>query len=436
MNAYPKLLKHKLLMIIRKMADSPEPFVCSPGKDFTRKRKLDFETMCKIIIGMNGNSLRKGLYEYFNYDVNAATTPAFCQQRAKLNENTFKHMFNSFTASTSKLKLHKNYRLLAVDGSALNIHYAPDNPDTYVKRTCNSKGYNALHLNALYDLKNKLYADGLVQPGKAMNECQALCDMVDRSSVAGNVLVIGDRGYESYNVFAHVMEKSWKYLIRVKDKDSNGITKALDLPKTEEFDTTVTVQLSRSSSMITKASLPFHKLIPQRSQFDYLDNALDNYPITFRILRFKISENTYRMVFTNLTIGEFSFDEIDDLYQLRWGVETSFRELKYAIGLTSFHSKKVAFILQEIYARLIMYNFCEMITMQVIIQQKDTKHVYQVNFTAAIDFCKKFFCTWKNEHPPDIEALIRKNILPIRKGRMFQRFIRRGRTISFNYRTV
>jgi hypothetical protein len=142
------------------------------------------------------------------------------------------------------------------------------------------------------------------------------------------------------------------------------------------------------------------------------------------------------MVFTNLTIDEFSFDEIDDLYQLRWGVETSFRELKYAIGLTSFHSKKVAFILQEIYARLIMYNFCEMITMQVIIQQKYTKHVYQVNFTAAIDFCKKFFCTWKNKHQPDIEALIRKNILPIRKGRMFQRFIRRGRTISFNYRTV
>ena len=25
---------------------------------------------------------------------------------------------------------------------------------------------------------------------------------------------------------------------------------------------------------------------------------------------------------------------------MRWGIETSFRELKYAVGLTSFHSKK------------------------------------------------------------------------------------------------
>lgn len=436
MNAYPKLLKHKLLMIIRKMADSPEPFVCSPGKDFTRKRKLDFETMCTMIIGMNGNSIRKALYEYFDYDVNAATNPAFCQQRAKLNENTFKHLFNAFTAATSKLKLHKDYRLLAIDGSALNIHHVPDSPDTYVKHTCNAKGYSALHLNALYDLKNKLYADCLVQHGKAMNEYQALCDMVDRSSISSDVIVIGDRGYESYNVFAHVMEKGWKYLIRVKDKDSNGITKALDLPETDEFDTTVTVQLSRNNSKKTKASLPFHKFVPWSSQFDYLDNSLDHYTMTFRILRFKISEDTYRMVFTNLFADEFSFDEIDGLYSLRWGVETSFRELKYAIGLTSFHSKKVAFILQEIYARLIMYNFCEMITMQVTIRQKCTKHVYQVNFTAAIDFCKKFFCTRENEHPPDIEALLRKNILPIRKGRMFQRIVRRGRTISFNYRTV
>ena len=31
---------------------------------------------------------------------------------------------------------------------------------------------------------------------------------------------------------------------------------------------------------------------------------------------------------------------IKELYHMRWGIETSFRELKYAIGLTSFHSKK------------------------------------------------------------------------------------------------
>ena len=65
-----------------------------------------------------------------------------------------------------------------------------------------------------------------------------------------------------------------------------------------------------------------------------------------------------------------------------------FFELKYAIGLACFHSKKVEYIMQEIYARLIFYNYCEIIMMNVVIHQKDTKHVYQMNYTMAIHICR------------------------------------------------
>lgn len=46
------------------------------------------------------------------------------------------------------------------------------------------------------------------------------------------------------------------------------------------------------------------------------------------------------MIITNLDQSDFSMNDIKKLYQLRWGIETSFRELKYAIGLTSFHARK------------------------------------------------------------------------------------------------
>ena len=62
--------------------------------------------------------------------------------------------------------------------------------------------------------------------------------------------------------------------------------------------------------------------------------------------------------------------EIKKLYEWRWGIERSFRELKYTIGLTNFHAKKVEYILQEIFARLIIYNFCERIITKIVIQQK------------------------------------------------------------------
>ena len=41
--------------------------------------------------------------------------------------------------------------------------------------------------------------------------------MVDRSEITGDVILIADRGYESYNNMAHIQEKGWKYLIRIKD---------------------------------------------------------------------------------------------------------------------------------------------------------------------------------------------------------------------------
>ena len=110
--------------------------------------------------------------------------------------------------------------------------------------------------------------------------------------------------------------------------------------------------------------------------------------------------------------------------------------MKYAVGLISFHSKKVENITQEIYARLVMYNFCELITMHVVIQQKDTKHGYQVNFTRAIQVCRHYFKCQSNIRPPDVEALIRKNILPIREGRKDPRKVKAKAVVSFLYRVA
>ena len=119
---------------------------------------------------------------------------------------------------------------------------------------------------------------------------------------------------------------------------------------------------------------------------------------------------------------------------MRWGVESSFRELKYAVGLLNFHAKKREYIVQEIFARIIMYNFAEMIISNIVISQADTKHAYQVNFTVAIYLCRCFLRSADFLHPPDLETLIRKNILPVRNDRNFMRNIRYKSAVCFNYR--
>ena len=43
-----------------------------------------------------------------------------------------------------------------------------------------------------------------------------------------------------------------------------------------------------------------------------------------------------------------------EIYHLRWGIETSFRELKYDLSGVQFHSKKDQFVYIEIYAHFAM----------------------------------------------------------------------------------
>lgn len=437
MSDYPCFVKEKLTSLIEEMSASPALFVENASTDFTRNRKLSFTTVMNLIISMGGNSICSELLTYFNYDVDTASSSAFIQQRNKLLPFAFAFLFHEFTHSFQDLRTYHGYRLLAVDGSALNIFHNPKDMDTYFQSTSDRKGFNQLHLNAMYDLCNKLYVDACIQPAKKENEYRALTDMTDRSAISGDVILIADRGYESYNVFAHIEQKGWKYAIRVKDITSNGILSTLELPKNDEFDVTVSKILTRKQTRNVLDHPELYKVFSSKATFDYLDlHSNKFYPITFRVVRFKISDETYETIITNLELKEFSSKKIKELYQLRWGIETSFRELKYAIGLTNFHSKKVEHITQEIYARLIMYNFCELITMHVLIQQKDTKHSYQVNFTRAIQVCRHYFRCQSNISPPDVEALIRKNILPVRAGRKDPRKVKTNRIVCFLYRVA
>ncbi|MCR1960054.1 transposase [Thomasclavelia cocleata] len=63
------------------------------------------------------------------------------------------------------------------------------------------------------------------------------------------------------------------------------------------------------------------------------------------------------------------------LYNKRWGIETSFREVKYALGLNALHSKKRKLIQQEIYARLILYNFCQRVVQVIKIPKKKEENI-------------------------------------------------------------
>ncbi|MGL5042611.1 MAG: transposase [Culicoidibacterales bacterium] len=98
---------------------------------------------------------------------------------------------------------------------------------------------------------------------------------------------------------------------------------------------------------------------------------------------------------TNLPEDAFSLDDIKTLYAMRWGLETAVRTLKYTVGLMALHTKKVVFILQELYSKLLIFNLCQLVASSIPIQKKHTKHAYKLNACALIEIVRYFLS--KNE---------------------------------------
>ena len=410
-----------------------------PGKDNTRSRKLPFEKMISSILAFRAGTLNHEIMDFFGIDPSVCTSSAFVQQRAKILPEAFETLFHSFTDKLDEANLYQGYRLLAVDGSDLQVAADAQDTDSFFPGTNGQKSYNLLHINAMYDLTQQIYTDAVIQKRKNWNESDALTLMVDRSPIK-KALLIADRGYESYNNLAHIQEKGWSFLIRIKD-GTNGIGSGFALPETDTYDLPFHIKITRKQTNSVKELLTdrnHYKFLPTNVRFDFLPQTSRKhdptvfYDLYFRIVRFPISDIAYETIITNLDANLFPTEEIKKLYAMRWGIETSFRDLKHTLGLLHLHAKKVDFVYQEIFAKLTMYNFCEVIARSAVIQQGQRKYAYKVNFSAAAHICFQFFLG--KVCPPNLEALLMRFISPIRPGRKDTRKLAQKPSVSFFYR--
>ena len=434
----PKHIKKILMSEIRNVASEPHNYCFNPDTDFTRNRKLSMEKMLQGIIGMESKSLTNELLDLFHVSAETPTTSAFIQQRNKIKPKAFETIFKNFSKNFMNV-FHNDMPIFAVDGSDIQIPTNPTDTDSYIAGTNGHKGYNLLHINALYDLNKHIYSDVIIQKARERNEHKAFQELIDCSGIE-KALVIADRGYESFNSMAHIQEKGWFFLIRVKD-GNNGIKHGLELPDTECFDVDISLKLTRKKTNEVKELIKdknHYRMVSSTQPFDYLPlknkkaEPTQFYELNFRIVRFPISEDTYETVVTNLDKAKYPPAELKKLYASRWGIETSFRDLKYTIGLLNFHAKKVMCILQEIYAHMIMYNFAEMITSHVVIEKKQRKHTYKANFSVAVHICRLFYRGKTTS--PNLEAIIAKNLIPIRPDRHRERNVKNKSFQGFLYR--
>lgn len=176
-----------------------------------------------------------------------------------------------------------------------------------------------------------------------------MCSMIDRYATFNpnkKAIFIADRGFSSFNVFAHAIENQQYFLIRARDHARSLFSK-LTVPETPNFDIVFERKLTRQDTKAIKEHPELYKSIHDGT-FDYIPpKSKEQYLISFRIVRLQFPDGKTEVLFTNLPANEFSLEDLRELYNLRWGIESSFRDLKYNIGLRYFHSRKKSLLFKN-----------------------------------------------------------------------------------------
>lgn len=404
-------------------------------KSFSRKSPLACATLIRLLIGAEGGSLDKILHTA-GIEVTAS---ALSQRRAQIDPAVFRTVFDSFNSDCTDDVLFRGYRLLAVDGTTVNL---PRNPKSlsFVQNDSIPKGVNQLHLTPLYDILSRTFADAVIQPEPQKNEIGALVGMLERNNFQQKTLVIADRGFEGYNLIAHCLEKpNLDFLIRVKQSRS-AMREVAKLPMLE-LDCDISFQICTTQKNSDKANKNYVFVqVPKRSKpgtkTKYSRWDFGNYyPMRFRICRFQLDNGEFETVATSLP-RSFTLEDIKQLYHLRWGIETSFRDLKYTLGLVNLHGRSDDFAEQEIYANLTAFNFASRVCRQAVIRQPaEGIYAYKVNFKMAVTLCREFIRTPKADADKLLTDIARYTV-PVRPGRQDQRDLRIKGFPGFVYRVA
>lgn len=247
------------------------------------------------------------------------TKQAFFKARKNILPDAFKELFlmtRDMVLNKKKIKRHKGYRILAIDGSELTLQRIRDNQEIFAQGNGSAKNKTNAEISLLYDVISGYVIDAQIgsigvnerdYAKKSLTYFSSICDEKD--------IVIFDRGYPSRDMIAVLTGMGCKYLMRLPDSSFKGVKEN----PSNDFRITVSTKT-------------------------------DTYSV--RVVRVILKSGEVETLITNLSEDEFSADDFLDLYFLRWGIETTYDTLKNKLLLEKFAGRSHVAVLQEYYAMM------------------------------------------------------------------------------------
>ena len=431
MNITPETIKKHLSDTIDQLMKNRDLYLNKPEKAFTRTQKLTFhDTMLFPIVAAEESTYIEML-DYFS-EAALPSQAAMNYRRNQIKVLAFRDLFLNFAAKLPQDKTFHGMRLIACDGTRLGTPYNPKDKDSFVNCIKERRGFNQYHLNTFYDVMNDIYVDAVIQGYFSMNEKLAFCEMVDRFPKEKKAIFVADRGYASFNVIAHAIHSGHHFVIRLP----NPMARNIFCSDKDAFDDSVLdweddIYIGRTRNKETRKLRNYHYITTNKPYDSVPKGSKEIDCFHVRMVKIELPSGKKEYLLTNLPQSQFSLSDLNEIYRLRWGIEVSYRYLKYASGMIHVHSLKQDFIFQEILAKLTCYNFCAAVLSIINAPiKKKQKYKYTLEKTYVIKCCMRYL---KNE-VENLKNLLTKRKVPVRADRNFKRNIRRQHSDTLQYR--
>jgi hypothetical protein len=196
---------------------------------FTRTRKMPFEELMIFMLLSLKSSTSSALRRFFA-DIGkksvAMTQQSLSEARKKVNVWAFIALYKVTVSEMMKCYTQKwhGYRVYAIDGSKIALP-ADEELRTYYGTLGRSKTSPTAQGSILYDVLNDIVADALIEPLSTDERTLALLHVEElkRFSSDDKNLIIGDRGYASFDLISRLNDEGISFLMRVKTKFNRAI---------------------------------------------------------------------------------------------------------------------------------------------------------------------------------------------------------------------
>jgi hypothetical protein len=401
--------------------------------NFTRQRSLPFVIVVIFLLNLVKRALQDELDEFFKL-MNGAeiaarvvSKSAFIQARQKLRYEAFVELNQAqvnYYYSHFETEKWRGLRVLAVDGSMselpnteeISAHFGVWHPAA--GGTCPKA-----RISQMFDVLNKVTVDAIIAP-KEKGE-RALAEVHFAHLKTGD-LVLLDRGYPAFWLFALILKQNAHFCARMKLGSWTVVKQFVDSGLCEQ-----TIRLSPGPTAIKECK----------------DRNLSAKPLTVRLIRVELEDGEIEVLITSLLEGVlYPVSVFKELYHDRWPVEEDYKALKSRVEVENWSGLSVLTVYQDFHAKVFAKNLTALLARpaQKVIEQEslDKKLNYQINMTNAFSKMKDALVLLLQHTAilPLLEKLwllMIRTIEPIRPGRSSPRIKRvKPKKFTVSYKPI